>query len=62
LADLTAGCDNFDAMQAEWFKISENVLYNGQWASNKIMQDGKWDIKIPSELKKGYAAPWRLLK
>jgi hypothetical protein len=40
-------------MQAKWFKISENVLYNGQWASNKIMQDGKWDITIPSELKKG---------
>lgn len=42
-------------MTAPWFKISESILYNGEWASNKVMKDGKWDFKIPAELKKGYA-------
>lgn len=54
VSDIIAGCDGFDAMTAEWFKISENILFNGQWASNKVMKDGLWDIKIPTDLKKGY--------
>jgi hypothetical protein len=43
-------------MDADWFKISESIDYQGQWASLKIREDGKWPIKIPSDLKKGYVA------
>jgi hypothetical protein len=46
-------CDNFDPVNADWFKTGESITYDGKWASEKVHQDGEWPITIPTDLKPG---------
>ena len=48
-----AGCNGFLASQADWFKISEDITYEGLWVTEKIFKDGQWPIKMPADLKPG---------
>jgi hypothetical protein len=40
-------------MEAEWFKISETKTYEDEWAITKVIKDGAWPFKVPSDLKPG---------
>jgi hypothetical protein len=40
-------------MDADWFKISETMVYENEWAVHKVIKDGLWTFKIPTDLAKG---------
>jgi hypothetical protein len=47
-------CKNFDPTKAKFFKIDEAGYQNGQWASQKLIQQGNsWTVTIPSSLGSG---------
>ncbi|KAF8330766.1 glycosyl hydrolase family 61-domain-containing protein [Cantharellus anzutake] len=55
MANCGGDCKSFDPTKGNvWFKVSEDGLTNGQWASSKLISQGdKWSITIPPTIKAG---------
>lgn len=50
---LVAGCNGDKDMDLDWFKISESVEHNGDWAAKTVITTGQWSFDIPTDIKSG---------
>ncbi|TIA87052.1 hypothetical protein E3P99_03417 [Wallemia hederae] len=53
LAACNGDCSNMNSGSANWFKIDQQAMNNGQWVQAGLMNGGGYQVTVPSDLAAG---------